>query len=753
MRTLGLLVAALGLGVGAFATEPDVTVSLSARSPDGAPHESAVFRLIPDPPGPAPSETTNSTVELPAGSRWKICLELAGHWSPCERIEVEAETRLTFSTHPTGTISGRWKDMAEPGAPEKLYLRFSSPTSRDLKSFTVPCGQTAERWSCEVPNLGRELDLELRPKGFVPIYRFGLNIKAGEDADWGTLDLRHGASLVARVETADGRPLGDRARARLVPFAPRLPSAHRVEPAAESPVSAAGFVQLGAVEPGAYTLEVDHPDYARAVEYPLELPYPAEIRLQLPVVLHKPLTLEIAISPPMDWMGKPWKVLLVPGSDLSHSQGNGAAYDGPADSQGRVSVPKQTPGSFLFTISDSAGNPLHGESHRLVKGPEDARIDVDLELLVVRGVLLHGDEPVAGSLWFGRQHGLVGGEMAADGSGEFVGVLPRDGWWDVEVDVPELEVEKLLQRVEVVARSDGDGEVEVVLPDTELHCRTVDREGRPIAGAEVHASSLNDAIAHGVSDEEGEVTLRAFDAGPAVVGASMRRRGKTWSSRSLTLPVVEGTPAGPVELVLEERVSVSGRVVSDRGPVPHAMVDVATSEPLFAVTHDSVRTSRDGHFEAEISAEARMLQITVGPPGHALKTFRVLPSDPLELVVPSEGGTLRIARGGRDPDTERSPEFLRLQQDDTWLPMNRLWNWAQGHGVVAARDADAAEFPRLAPGIYRACFSRPEELDRAATASGQNEGGSVMRCAEGYLTAGGVLELAVELSPKAPTGR
>jgi hypothetical protein len=78
------------------------------------------------------------------------------------------------------------------------------------------------------------------------------------------------------------------------------------------------------------------------------------------------------------------------------------------------------------------------------------------------------------------------------------------------------------------------------------------------------------------------------------------------------------------------------------------------------------------------------------------------------------------------------------------MDVNLLDQWAKGHGI---RPIDPTEvtIPRVAEGRYRACL-----LDPALYRKVYGEGGTLAeiserstRCAEGFLTPGGTLELAL----------
>ncbi|MEA2694010.1 MAG: hypothetical protein QOJ16_3397, partial [Acidobacteriota bacterium] len=74
-------------------------------------------------------------------------------------------------------------------------------------------------------------------------------------------------------------------------------------------------------------------------------------------------------------------------------------YDGPADAQGLVTIPGQSPGQFKVYVYDSRENRL--VTRQLDLGPAEAHQAIDLKLLTLRGTLKLGKEPLAAKLWFG----------------------------------------------------------------------------------------------------------------------------------------------------------------------------------------------------------------------------------------------------------------------------------------------------------------------------------------------------------------
>lgn len=693
----------------------------------------------------ADAASFRATARLPLGSRWRACLDFPGLWAPCKDLIAGQSEATRLEAWPSVKVAGRFLPIpAGTSPPERVILRFSAvrPPRRDgFTGIHVGCVFEERSWSCDVPAL--VLDLELRPAGFVPVYRFGVDLSSVERWDFGTVELQQGASLVARVETAGGEPLGSSARARLFPFAPgqenRRLRERMTRAVAEASVAESGFVQLAPVPPGVYSLEVTSPGYAPAVESPLEVWTRREVRLKDPVELERPLTLEVAVSPPLDWLDRPWHLQLSRASRLTGTYDDGPVFDGKLDETGQVRIAGQTPGTYMLQLIDSVGNPLFGAFDREITGPADAEILIDLDLLVVRGTLSYQDEPIRGRLWFGSRMGGVRSEMAADLQGSFSGVLPRAGWWPVEIDAPSVDATGYLTRVRVEPDSVGDAEVEIALPDTEVIGRVVDGESQSVAGAEVSIGTT-DWGRRAVTDADGRFRFVAIEPGLAAVGARDRAGGAGRSSDVRQIRVAEEQPTPPLELVLRDLTTFRGRVVSERGPVPGAILLVGTWEPREAAGQETVRADSEGRFEVRLRADTRRIRAVVAPPGHALRAFELAAAESLELPVPTGGGTVTLhLEPSPDPNARHEAETWLLYQDGIGLSDRILYQWARGHGFAGIDPGTGVvEIPQLAPGHYRLC-----RLPTGLTVGWVEP--TPVACSDDFLSPGG--QLVLELPP------
>lgn len=362
------------------------------------------------------------TIRLPAGTPWQVTADIDGYWFAGSVVtggKLGTPSSTTLELWPTGTISG----IATPSAgeerlPQTLLLKFHSP--RRFQFLTPQGGPAREEnvpesvvecpldstgsFSCDVP--ATTLDLALRVKGYVSHYRWDVKVPRGETLNLGTLSFRPGASLVGWVEVAEGSIADGGCTAHLLP---------RISAGGGDPIVAAqirgmgidrkvqrnGFFHFDGVAPGTYVLEVEQAGFAPATMFPIEIWPGSETALRDSLILERPLTLEIAVSPMADAVGKAWDVQVFRASDFSAGFDNVPIYDANADLEGKVWIPDQAPGTFAIKVDDSLGNSFYSDFQVVVETPSDAQIDIEITMLTLTGELTLGDEPLTGTLWFG----------------------------------------------------------------------------------------------------------------------------------------------------------------------------------------------------------------------------------------------------------------------------------------------------------------------------------------------------------------
>lgn len=696
------------------------------------------------------AEDGKARAALPLGSTWRVCPHLEGWWGRCELVTLEAgegpQAAATLKVWPAGRLVGRFKAADPTERPERVavtvWTRGDPGGREEIPESTLLCDLAEpDGFGCKVP--AAKLDLTVRAEGFVPRDYRAVEVPASGERSLGTVQLERGASLVGRVEVDGGEIAPGACVAALSPFVPPGPGRREADRGARSVASAKvradGSFRVGGVPPGTYLLEVEQPGFAPVRAFPIQLSRDSETRLREGVVLHRPLAVEIEIAPPLDWLNRPWTVKLTRQSDYSSGFDRVPPITRQAARDGKLVVPNQAPGTFAVQVLDSQANSMYGSLSVPVRSAEDLPLRIEIGLVALSGEVTLGDAALPARLWFGGRRGEVSVEMQSDLRGKFAGVLPRDGWWPLEVAADDPPVD-LDMRVEVRADANGDAELRVEFPDTELFGRVLYEDGSPAGGARV--SLKVEGVGSGqVAGAAGEFTFRGISAGIATLGAHQRAQGERLSSEIALVPVSESIPAGPVELRLRRGRRISGRVVAEGVPVAGAIVELRALEPATAARTDAARTDESGEFSLTVDPNATLLTAIVSPPGMAL-TSRVVPAgEPILLEVARRGGTLQLVPGQAAPaDDGGPPPSLIVVQDGSILGWQELWSWSRGHSVVWVKDSPSILIPELAPGSYRFCRVSAQQAARAVAAMGDWRT-ALSRCVAGFLEAGATLRL------------
>jgi hypothetical protein len=681
---------------------------------------------------------------LPVGSQWTLIADFPGYFAANSVLQVprDASTHpldVKVTLRPAGTLTGKLAVEGKEKLPESLEARFE-PTrealakKQDIPAGSAPCaiGSSGD-WQCRLP-AGR-LDVALHPKGFVPQYLWNVDVKAGATSPLGVWKLQRGASVAGWITQEDGTP-AEKCRVRLEPMtAPGRPNDPTLEflrtVASEVPCQKKGFFQLSGVRPGSYAVVAQQND-AKAQMSPVDVWEGAESRLTLPIVLRRPLDFEVTLSPPTDWLSRPWRFEARRANEY-RAGWEEPSYRAEASSEGRVRIPRQSPGRFWITVYDRLGNAVFSDPHVDLFDPSQP-YPINIDLLWVKGTVRLGDQPVSGRLFFGGRSGAVSIEMPSDADGHFEGPLPKPGSWQVDIEGAEPAL-RTFTKVEVKKPKGDHTSVTIDLPDTKVYGRVVDPSGKPAPGADVTLSSRESTLAT-KADEKGEFEIRAFPKGTSELAAERGAPGGHEVSDSYMFEAAADAPHGPVVLTLRHNQTIRGKVVAPTGPVIGATVNAWPTSGGNGVA-STLRTGLDGTFELKVPVGTQAVQAIVSPPGGALKAYEVNVSSDAELLfqVEPQGGDVVVNSGKNEPSADWQ---LVVWQDDIGIPVGILVRWAEGHGVrFAFQQGREMRIPQLAPGRYTVCFGAaevvaPSELEVWKSRS---------KCASGFLAAASTLDL------------
>jgi len=730
------------------APRPTAKVHVSPVSAAGTPLSGEGFIVFRGPvtakPVVLPTKLPGSAVaELPLGSQWTLVADFPGYFAASSTVQIPHEPsagplELQVTLRSAGTLMGRFIVDGKDKLPEGLEARYEAARAggggkRDLPPGMATCavGPSGE-WRCRLP--AGKLDLALHPKGFVPLYLWNVEVEAGKTSSLGASKVQRGASVAGWIAHEDGTP-AEKCTVRLEPAtAPGRPNDPVLEflrtVASRVSCQKDGFFQFSAVAVGSYSLVAEEKD-ARAQMSPVQVWQGAESRLTVPIVLRRPVDFEVTLSPPADWLGRPWRF------EARRADEHKAGWEEPsfraeASPEGRVTISRRAPGRFWITVYDRLGNAVFSDPHVDLTDPA-VPYPITIDLLWIEGKIHLGDAPVEGRLFFGGRSGASSIEMTSDAKGSFSGPLPKPGMWkvDIEGDDPQVSASA---KVEVKVKN-GRAKIDLALPDTKVYGRVVDPSGKPAYGAEV---TLTSTVSSKVSnaDEKGEFEIRAFPEGTTEVSAARAGDGGREVSESYRFEASNHSPQGPVVLTLRRNRSIKGRILGPTGPVIGATI---SAWPVLGGdgTISTVRSGLDGGFELKVPEGTQTLRAVVSPPGGALKAYEVrAPNDAETLFEVEPSGGDVVVKLGKE-DSADNP-ILAVWQDDIGIPFGTLVRWTEGHGVRFWQGREI-HIAQLAPGNYTVCLGGAEIV----AASELNAWKTRAKCASGYLASASVLDLSL----------
>jgi hypothetical protein len=289
--------------------------------------------------------------------------------------------------------------------------------------------------------------------------------------------------VIGRIELLTGGPLPKGCRIRLGPPAPSMPDRadterRLAELALEAQPNDQGFFQFAGVKPGIYALRAEHRDFAPAEESPIVVRAGLATELSQLLTLRPLAVLTVQVDPPLDPFDRPWRLRL-----NRESSFGGGSFKGVADETGAWLQRGLPPGRWhLSVLGENEG--IWASQSVEIDGA-DSFATVEVGAIAVEGRAFQGKEPFRGALWFGGARGARRVRFDPDENGEFLGLLPEEGEWEVQAESPGAGLDRLtLEPVEVRRRpGQSKARVEIQVPDTRLEGRVVDEAGRGVAPA------------------------------------------------------------------------------------------------------------------------------------------------------------------------------------------------------------------------------------------------------------------------------
>jgi Carboxypeptidase regulatory-like domain len=684
---------------------------------------------------------------LSSSESWTIEGTAPGFWSD-PVVFLRGATAPRVILWPAAAVAFDLKPPFGSKPPTSLRLRLSQPgeaAPAGTKAIQPPAAEIA----CPVANASvlcvvpaGEWDICAQAAGFVPHNFWKRSIDVGKTSPLGELVLQRGSALSGRVftETAPADPL--QARVEVRPLVGLNRSSSGVPKELErlmipATISEGGYFLFDALAPGAYSLTARQPGF-ESQESEITIDSGVDRQLPAPIVLLRPLRLTVLVDPPLDTAQGEWQIAV-----MAQRRGNlRRLAAGSASREGIWQSGRLAPGPYSIQVRNRAGDALAWKDMVLARESQEFRIELDLVL--VDGEIHLGDEPFAGSLWFGGQHGKERIATVSDTEGKFHVVLPHQGRWRVDVsgrgetvNVAGLEVTVKPLRANRAAR------VSIELPNTAIRGTVRDSAMNPVSGAAIRLLPLArpDNTTATRSDIRGEFSIEGQSPGSYSVEATSGNR----SSDLARVELVEGLLPPRLDLVLADRRRFVGKVLAGNQLLEGANVlgfPTGANGGLSTTAVPQAHSGIDGTFQLDLPRDTTRVRLVVTELGFALAVTNVElaeHSGPVVVNLQQASGTVTI-RPSQAKREGKSLPLILIDGQPVDFPL--LLGWAQANGAVAGPD-EVVSMPALPPGNYAYCEFLPDELFLVLAGAAMPASGS---CSEGYLSSGGVLTLSARTS-------
>lgn len=609
-------------------------------------------------------------LELGPGSYQTSCTA-AGWWCSPQLVTISDGSIVDLPIRRSGTITGRAEGMSQ-----RLSVRYEDPAEQGFTG-EARCTFEGAAFRCELPE--GKLDLRLGVPGHVPHYRLGVAVAAGRATDLGEARFDRGAAVSGRVATEGGALRNLRVTLGKIVVKPE----------------ANGFFCAGPVPPGDYTISASQAGLLSANQR-ISVREGLEAQLREPLVLSKPRTLRVNVSPPTDPLGEGWIAVLALGE-----RGTETVSHGPVDAAGSWTAENLARGDYLLRIRPKRGPVWHVEEVAIA----DPVTSVHVAVKAVRfeaNVKL-GQNPLAATLIFNGERSATAIPFMTNKDGEARGYLPAspDGRWMVTVksDEPQVHTTRIVEGLEnaetrVVA-------IDIALADGTIAGEVLDERGTPVPHAIVSlVSDEAPSTTQVKTDESGAFSIRGIQYGRYAISAA----GYLEESDTAEVEISAEHDSRELELRLKPYRQWRGRVFTPEGqPVREAKVfAVATDVPLVAAY--PARTDHDGRFTALTPSAAAEFDVLVEPKGYSFSYFRRRLSEELEIVVDPRGGSIMLEFDQRK-DVE--PFLWHRGSAVAAFSLLSLWN---AELEPLGGNKTRLNIPQMEPGEYTVCLM-PSTID------------------------------------------
>ena len=394
-------------------------------------------------------------------------------------------------------------------------------------------------------------------------------------------------------------------------------------------------------------------------------------------------------------------------------------------------------GDYRIEVEDSRGNRWH---HEVVSFFGHDRYTVELDAVPLLGRVELGGEPLEGALvWFGGVYGFERVSFRSREEGRFSGLLPREGFWPVEVtpapgcdpcegswdgdgwdgfDSSEISSAGFF---EIEADSDGTARVDIDLPAGAVSGRVVRRNTmsgvlEPVAGARVWVSAVEEVAGerHDYflpdswrtrTDGSGAFEVAGLHAWEYSIYAESYIDEREVQSRPLRVRLSGDDQIDDLVLQLVDQRLVT--VIVRSGGVPVAGAQTFVLHPAGSgIPVENSYSDGAGEAAHDVSMDAEYVDIVVRAEGLGMNGWRFDIRDgvPIEIDLSADRGSLRVPKW-QDGSGSGDPHFFRdvrlvapggaSIRIDTLAAVN-------DRGQIS-EDGDEAIVNDLAPGTYSYC--------------------------------------------------
>lgn len=529
--------------------------------------------------------------------------------------------------------------------------------------------------TCMVPIGSRPL--QLRVSGWKPL-ELGRRTIPAEGANLGTIELPGRSSLSGSVE-------GSVVRLRLLRETATRRSVARDVP--EVVPDSAGDFRFEQLPAGTYWIDAESESGSRSQWGPFELDGEPLV-LREPLILAPAGRLELQVIPPVDPLGAPWQVSLVPMDDEVHALADEIELPAP-DEIGRVESGPLSPGKYIIRLVFEENGATFGRRVIEVQPEQTVIEQMLLEPVRLRGEVKIDDRPASGGMLELRP---LEAEVNLSAAGTFETYLPHEGLYTFDL---VTEGRPVVRR----HRIDSDGSearVEIDATAVEVRGRVIGPDGEDAAAVVTAAWGEEISTVH--TEEDGRFAF----AVPRSIGRVELRAITPHGSDSRA-----GVPAASPAIAL--RVGRSPILERHLGltPLQEMIVTVPAEFQrawIFYGRRDYWRTAYLTSDEATLRFPADLERLTICVLSHRDAGLQCTDHRASEgrvsLAIERKWGELVLEAHGALVPSEIPP--YRLYWNDTQIPARLLESWPERLGVENPL-AGRVIIPRIATGDVRVC--------------------------------------------------